>query len=416
MTGEPERKARSADTVGRAGLTLPEADDDDPRDLVTRPEIAARLGYSGRSLATVLMPGRGVPPIARRGGAYLYDWADVAKSVPTVGLAPGGAPPLKYCPYCGAGPLRNVLLHVPAHGVTPAECRAALRLGPTAAVADQATRRMASQAAAGSDRADRRAQTAGFASILDAVAQTAGMSQAAAARRVGVSVPTLAKYRNVAAGRAAATPDRAEPLPGAAVRPLRPAPPEGRPRRVGDPDGYGRFGVLDAEDGRLLCHECGQVWLHLATHSRQAHGLSAAGYREAHGLGASTPLVGRATQAKMRDRYEAHRDLHVAALEASRDPDAARAAQAPSGEGRWAPATRAKRASLAAARRGRPLTHEEADWLDDAGVDLQVWADRARVLLAAADVSLTSVADVAGITPATVGQRMRRYPPQQSPA
>jgi hypothetical protein len=27
--------------------------------------------------------------------------------------------------------------------------------------------------------------------------------------------------------------------------------------RVGDPDGHGRFGMLDEVGGRLVCHECG---------------------------------------------------------------------------------------------------------------------------------------------------------------
>ena len=31
--------------------------------------------------------------------------------------------------------------------------------------------------------------------------------------------------------------------------------------RVGDPDGHGRFGMLDEVGGRLVCHECGSAHL-----------------------------------------------------------------------------------------------------------------------------------------------------------
>lgn len=61
---------------------------------------------------------------------------------------------------------------------------------------------------------------------------------------------------------------------------------------LGDPDGYGRYGHLDvADDGGLVCHECGRSVRHLATHARLAHALTAAIYRERHGLGRSLPLV-----------------------------------------------------------------------------------------------------------------------------
>lgn len=65
----------------------------------------------------------------------------------------------------------------------------------------------------------------------------------------------------------------------------------------GDRDGHGRYGVLDQDDrGWLLCHECGHWWRHLAAHVR-AHGLHARDYRAAHGLPATTRLVGPAWEA-----------------------------------------------------------------------------------------------------------------------
>ena len=36
---------------------------------------------------------------------------------------------------------------------------------------------------------------------------------------------------------------------------------------VGDPDGYGEFGVLDEDAGGLLCHECGRRFSHLGLHA-----------------------------------------------------------------------------------------------------------------------------------------------------
>lgn len=39
-----------------------------------------------------------------------------------------------------------------------------------------------------------------------------------------------------------------------------------------------RHGYLDVEDGRLVCHECARTYLHLATHVRLAHDLTAAEY------------------------------------------------------------------------------------------------------------------------------------------
>lgn len=55
--------------------------------------------------------------------------------------------------------------------------------------------------------------------------------------------------------------------------------------RVGDPDGYSIYGQVEEFDGRLVCHECGRMFVQLATHLYGAHGITAAAYREAHGLG-----------------------------------------------------------------------------------------------------------------------------------
>ncbi len=182
--------------------------------------------------------------------------------------------------------------------------------------------------------------------------------------------------------------------------------------KIGDPDGHGHFGVLDADEaGRLLCHECGEHWEHLATHVRGRHGTKAAAYREAHGLAATVPLVGAETQRKMREKFEANRALHIAMLENHRDPDKARRFSRSHTGKPWAPAVRAKAAAQSRARRGRPLTKEEAAWLAEANWDLQEWADRARVLLALDGVTSTSLSEVAGVNQSTVSQRLKRYPP-----
>lgn len=55
--------------------------------------------------------------------------------------------------------------------------------------------------------------------------------------------------------------------------------------RVGERDGYGRYGMLDETSDGLLCHECGQRFTHLGLHVYRRHGMTAAAYRQEHGLG-----------------------------------------------------------------------------------------------------------------------------------
>lgn len=180
--------------------------------------------------------------------------------------------------------------------------------------------------------------------------------------------------------------------------------------RVGDPDGHGRYAQLERDDeGRLLCHECGTWWQHLATHVRGAHGIPAAEYRRAHGLGATTRLVGDGVRERMRTAYAARGDEPLRRLAAGRDPDTARTRMT----GQWAPQTRAARSATARARRGRALTSDEMQRLADADYDLQTWADRARELLALPGVTTRSLADAADIAMPTVHQRLRRYPARE---
>lgn len=184
--------------------------------------------------------------------------------------------------------------------------------------------------------------------------------------------------------------------------------------KYGEPDGHGHYGILETdEDGLLICHECGESWRHLATHARAAHGLLAADYRERHGLARTRSLVAPVVSEKMSESWEANRATHMAAIEASRNPEKARARSTVGhkGQGRGPSAVEvlAGYQQRARARRGRDLSPQETKTLGD-GLDLQAWADAARALLAAPDISATSLARASDISPATVHQRLRRHP------
>lgn len=95
--------------------------------------------------------------------------------------------------------------------------------------------------------------------------------------------------------------------------------------QVGDRDGFGRYGELDETDEGLLCHECGGRFTHLGVHVYKAHGLTAAGYRQAHGL-SRRGLVTTPT----REVIAANARVQLAAkpaFQARRDPAAATRAQ-----------------------------------------------------------------------------------------
>lgn len=184
--------------------------------------------------------------------------------------------------------------------------------------------------------------------------------------------------------------------------------------KYGDPDGHGHYGMLETdEDGLLVCHECGEPWQHLATHARATHSLLAADYRERHGLARTRTLVAPATADRMRDAWEDNREAHMSAIEQARDPQKARlrspVGHKGQGRGSSAPEVLAGYQQRARARRGRKLTTEEAATLGG-GLDLQAWADAARVLLEQDGVTSRSLAEASDIAVSTVAQRLRRYP------
>lgn len=183
-------------------------------------------------------------------------------------------------------------------------------------------------------------------------------------------------------------------------------------KRYGAPDGYGRFGILDRDDtGLLLCHECGRWWMHLATHVTRSHQMRAAEYRLAHGLSTGTRLVSSSTRERMRESWERNRDRHLADLESSRDPDAARSAV--SSGARWRPELVARRINAAVAHRV-DLTPAQVEFLGDIA-DIPGWAERVRRLVDRDDVSLAAIARATGLATATVSQRLRRYPSPTRP-
>ena len=95
---------------------------------------------------------------------------------------------------------------------------------------------------------------------------------------------------------------------------------------VGSPDGHGRYGILDDDGDRVMCHECGRWYAKLAAHAA-VHGLSARQYKLRHGL----PLSRSLSPSKLREARSRAASDRVGSqgwqrLEKARNP--ARAAQA----------------------------------------------------------------------------------------
>lgn len=169
-----------------------------------------------------------------------------------------------------------------------------------------------------------------------------------------------------------------------------------------------RYGHLDISGGRLICHECGETFLHLATHARATHDLDSYEYRVRWGLGVTTSLVAPAVAAELsRKASQPHRLAH---LEAVRDP--ARL-QANRGEQSWRPEVVRKAVERGEAqRRAIPgdLIASLPVW-----TDLIPWAHAAHRIIDAG-YSTSELARTVGRPPATVAQRLRRHPRPAAPA
>jgi hypothetical protein len=68
--------------------------------------------------------------------------------------------------------------------------------------------------------------------------------------------------------------------------------------RYGQPDGYGRYGMIEETGRGLVCHECGATRHGLAGHVYRSHGMAAEEYRTAHGLPRGRGLVSSSVQEK----------------------------------------------------------------------------------------------------------------------
>lgn len=177
--------------------------------------------------------------------------------------------------------------------------------------------------------------------------------------------------------------------------------------RLGDPDGFGRYGRVEHTDDGLVCHDCGRAFHQLSTHARMAHDYpDAASYREAHGLKRTERLVSRKASTSMSDSWEKHRDLHLKALE-SRDWQ--KAVDASHQVDMWSPAARESRQEQLKARKGRQLTEQETAWLSEA-IPMDEWCARARKILEDPTVSRPSMSRSLGLADSTVSARLRRYP------
>lgn len=110
------------------------------------------------------------------------------------------------------------------------------------------------------------------------------------------------------------------------ISPVAPYDDTGDPTKVGEPYGYGLFGLLDEDADGLLCHICGWRGPHLGLHAYAAHGTSARQYKLEHGLRRSKGLVATAVLAKLAERGAAQMPSRTGFI-AARDPRKATAAR-----------------------------------------------------------------------------------------
>ena len=98
----------------------------------------------------------------------------------------------------------------------------------------------------------------------------------------------------------------------------------------GDRSGFGRYGYLDGDDERVLCHECGSTYVSLGAHVSLAHGMSADEYRLAHGLpqrvALASPRLTRRMSESARSRIGSEGWKRMVA---KRDPTAASRSRTP---------------------------------------------------------------------------------------
>lgn len=118
-------------------------------------------------------------------------------------------------------------------------------------------------------------------------------------------------------------------------------------REIGSPSGHGQWGILERTEDGVLCHECGQwresIGAHLA-----AHDMTAAEYRQRHGLARMQPLVSLRLSREQSERARSRLGSPAwQRLEEARDPAGAAAARESLHDP--APAVRAARSARGAA-------------------------------------------------------------------
>jgi hypothetical protein len=135
------------------------------------------------------------------------------------------------------------------------------------------------------------------------------------------------------------------------------------PLSLGDPDGYGRYGVLEEQPGGLVCHECGRTFPSLGLHAYRGHGMTAAQYRERHGLQRTAGLITAALRTRIQDNARAQMASPAGqAFIQARDPQRAQAARLAQSLP-WRTATRGtnRAARVGRGRRGTEVTCANPD-------------------------------------------------------
>lgn len=94
------------------------------------------------------------------------------------------------------------------------------------------------------------------------------------------------------------------------------------PRRLGEVDGFGRYGMLEDTADGLRCHECRETFTHLGLHVYRRHGITAAVYRIEHGLLRPRGLVTSELREKLAAQAAANEAVQRG-LALTRDPSRA---------------------------------------------------------------------------------------------
>jgi hypothetical protein len=93
------------------------------------------------------------------------------------------------------------------------------------------------------------------------------------------------------------------------------------PLNSGDPDGHGRYGMLEELPEGLVCHLCGRPFPNLGVHAYRGHGITAAQYREQHGLQRRAGLVSSGLRGRIQQNARSRMSTPAGqAFVAARDP------------------------------------------------------------------------------------------------